>query len=168
MVLIKSINWILSLIIVFFIQTLTSSAQKKKLPEATTLVAIIKIGDIKQLHNLVLSLQYIMLDSSMNDKQELFYFTKEPTLYGNTLACSTDKKLKITMLTFMTYNEETSNRLKSDFIKLNFKSSGKHKGGLTAITESEDFEKNHVLVATATRVKQDELPLYEFTILQDF
>ncbi len=150
----------------FMLSALYVQAQSGNMPEPTTLVSIIEKGDFEKLQLLVSTLGYKVLDSSKEKNGSLFYFAKEYKFHGNTLACSTNPQLKITELTFMTFDEVVYKEYKIKFKKLGFKSSGIHNGGLPGIIESEDFEKDKILVATATRKKDNEDPLYEFTLLQ--
>ena len=154
------------LIIIFFVTAVDSNSQGNNLINAGKLVEITEKGDFASLSKLVSSLNYLVLDSSMSNDGTLFYFTKEPELQGNTLSCNTDDKMKIKLLTFITFREMSYNDLKSQFKKLGFKSQGVHKGNSAEIIESEDFEKGKIIAATAIRKNDDESFVYEFTLLK--
>ena len=156
----------LSLIILFLTAVTNSQSQGNTKIDAVALVDITEKADFACLNKLVSSLNYLVLDSSKSSDGSVFYFTKEPKIHGNTLACSTDSKIKIKELTFMTFIQENYQDFKAQLKQIGFKSSGIHKGNTTKMIESEDFEKGKVVVATAIRKYEDGSVVYEFTFLK--
>jgi hypothetical protein len=156
------------LLILFFCSiTLNSFSQKGKEITAGKLVEIIEKADFISLVKLISSLNYSVLDSSKSKDGSLFYFAKEPKLYGNTLGCSTDAKIRVIQLTLMTYVEGNYSELKKELKSLGFKSSGVHKENPQKdIIESEDFEKGKIVALAAIRKSQEGPLMYEFTFVK--
>src|SRR6187402_2890391 len=99
----KNVFLIISLVLLFC----QGNAQEKQSITAAKLVEIAEKADLNMLVQFVSSLNYMVLDSSRDEKGVLFYFAKEPNFSGNVLACSADPKNKITELTFNTFLPET-------------------------------------------------------------
>jgi hypothetical protein len=144
-----------------------ANAQEQKEINASKLVEIIEKADFTILKKLTSSLNYYVLDSTTNNDGSFFYFTREPKLHGNTLACSADEKAKIKELTFITFVKEDYNTLKTQLKKLGFVSSGTHKRNGGKIIESEDFEKGKIVAATSmVKSTKDGSSEYEFTFFK--
>lgn len=152
--------------LLFSLQFFNANAQDQKKLDAVKLIDIIEKADFAMLVKLVSSLNYIVLDSSKAEDGSLFYFAKEPKIEGNILACSTDKKIKITELTFNTFSKVGWLEMKSQLSKIGFKSSGIHKENRNGIIESEDFENGKIIVITAIRKNKDQNNFYEFTFIK--
>jgi len=142
------------------------NAQEQHSITASKLVEIAEKADFSILVQLVSSLNYMMLDSSRDEKGVLFYFAKEPKSNGNVLACSADLQNKITEFTFNTFISESNNDLKSQLRTLGFKSSGIKKSNTEGLIETEDFEKGSLLVATATVENKHGKNFFEFTFIK--
>lgn len=143
-----------------------AKAQQVSSISAERLVEIAEQSDFTSLVKLVATLNYLVLDSSRDEKGVLFYFAKEPKQNGNVLACSANAKNSITELTFNTFTMETSVDLKTQLKKLGFKSSGIAKGKISGIIASEDFEKGKLYVATAIVENKQGKNFYEFTFMK--
>jgi hypothetical protein len=152
----------------FFILSLSrADAQTQKEVNASSLVEIIDKADFESLKKLASSLSYYVLDSTVNSDGSFFYFTREPKLHGNTLACRADEKAKVKELTFITFVKDDYNALKVQLKKLGFVSSGVHKGNGVKVIESEDFEKGKIFASTSiVKSKKDGSLEYEFTFLK--
>ncbi len=154
------------LLISFALIFLKANSQEQQSITATKLVEIAEKADFSILVQLVSSLNYIVLDSSRDEKGMLFYFGKEPKTNGNVLACSSDEQNKITEFTFNTFISEINNDLKSQLKTLGFKSSGIKKNNTEGLIETEDFEKGSLLVATATVENKHGKNFFEFTFIK--
>jgi hypothetical protein len=156
-----------NIFLVFFIVLLflKGNSQEENSVDFKKLAVITEKSDFAGLCKLVSSLGYKVLDSSKDKNGSLFYFAKEFKFHGSSLACSRNNQLKITELSFMTFDEDLYKRNKLKLKEVGFKSQGIHKGGLPGITESEDFEKGKILVSSAISKKDNEDPLYEFTFI---
>lgn len=149
-----------------FLFAVKANAQGQQSISAAKLVQIAERSDFIALVKLVSSLNYMVLDSSRDEKGVLFYFAREPKLNGNVLACSADVKNKITELTFNTFVSETSTDFKIQIKKLGFKSSGKGASKSPGVIESEDFKKGSLYVATATVENKQGKNFFEFTFFK--
>ena len=156
-----------NIFLTFFIVLLflKGNSQEENSVDFKQMVEITEKSDFSGLCKLVSSLGYKVLDSSKDKNSTLFYFAKEFKFQGSSLACSRNSQLKITELSFMTFDKDIYKGCKLKLKELGFKSQGMNKGGLADITESEDFEKGKSLVASAIRKKDNEVPLYEFTFI---
>ncbi|OSZ77360.1 hypothetical protein CAP36_13255 [Chitinophagaceae bacterium IBVUCB2] len=143
-----------------------ANAQEKQSITAVKLVEIADKADFSILVKLVSVLNYMVLDSSWDEKGVLFYFAKESKTNGNVLACSADTKNKITEFTFNTFISETNIDLKAQLKKLGFNSGGIIKKNSAGILESEDFEKDSLLIATATVENKQGKNFFEFTFIK--
>lgn len=138
----------------------------------TTEVSINKLLQLTQKSNFkdfsifTKQLSYKVIDSSRDKSGPIFYFTMEPVVRGNILGCATDTSgKKISELTFTTVNKQYYIDFKEQLRKSGFTASKLNKSNQLPIIESQDFEKDKILVSTAMK-KDDDLTSYEFTFIK--
>lgn len=133
---------------------------------ASKLIWFFKSGNINTLSAYVRSNGYNILDSSVNDKGNLFFYSREFKLNGNVIAAGFRKNKTVSELTFITGDKEKYILIKKELLKLGFQSQGLHTGKTGMTSESEDFKKGKLLIGTAVFANPDERLLYEFTLFE--
>jgi hypothetical protein len=150
------------LLTVLALMLIYCNAQNENRIEAAKLIQLTQTSDYFAFVKMTQSLQFVVLDSSKDEKGGIFFFTRELKYQGNTLACGTDSKLKISQLSFLTYDKEVYATLKKELNVLGLKSVSKSNGGFTEIVEAEDFEGKGIYVGSSTRKTEDKIFQYEF------
>jgi hypothetical protein len=131
-------------------------------PTPKELINIFESGKFNQLTKLVARLNYVIVDSSVDEKGKLFYKASESKNKKNILTCETDTNSKIRILGFSTFDKNQVDVLRNYLKKINYESSGILKKPSGQIAESEDFTKESFLI-TYTESRHEFGLKYEFT-----
>jgi hypothetical protein len=111
---------------------------------------------------------YIVIDSSVKDDGHLFFYAKEPKINGNILSYGTEKNKQLSIITFITYQNDIYNNWKTTLTNNNFKSSGLKQKEIGDIVESEDFSSKTVFISTSASKNSYGRIYYEFTFINAF
>lgn len=149
-----------------FLSAITTWSQGSGSVDMKKLVVLAEKSDFRGLTKLARSYRFIVFDSAVDKDGSVFYYARDPKPDGSVLSCSTDPKLKIQQMTFITYSRDEYLVNKSLLKQMQFKSSGITKKDNDEIKESEDFEKGSLLIATAMNSKQVSTTSYEFLFVK--
>lgn len=127
------------------------------------LIKVVDKADSKLMKSIVNKLNYYYLDSSSGENSQHYYFTKENKLFGAMLGWWTDAKYKVQDVTITLDTEAEADSLRSQVVKLGFKSSGMKKSKFSD-SKSEDLEKGKLGVSYVIAKRKTGELYYEFTI----
>ncbi len=131
---------------------------------AGELIDVLKTNDLSRFKRLTNLVGYPLADSSKEKNGSLTYITREHKAAGNCLGISMTDKNVITLLNFSTYRKETYDKLKKQIKALGYVSNGLYKK--SDKEETEDFEKNEIIISTSAEIIDKRPVEYVFYFLK--